>query len=282
MLCYTQRVSFGCRGAAVRIALLRVMVCVFAVFAVIATPVRPAQSADLKMSLVELARILTATLNNPKVRLHNLPGGFLDITPGSSLGIGNQTVPLTVPVRTFDIAGGQYAFYVNELNSQSVTITAGPSVLRITVTFESEEPELLGRCLSGICAPNSSLPQIEWVAPSVTIDLTPVWVNGNLALDAKRVEVGGSFMPQCESGGFFTGSLCRLVLPQARKVTNNLKTDLAAELKTLINGAQTQAQIASSLRPYLKFGPVGEVRFSKITVDSQNLTLSFCLACQAQ
>lgn len=239
-------------------------------------------AADLKISLSELARILAVTLQNPRIRLHNVPGGFIDMAPSSSLGIGSATVALKVDPKSFEIAGATYGYYVNELNSQSVSIAAVPSALRIAVVFESADPEIVGRCITGLCVASAALPQLQWQAPSITIDLTPVWVNGKLSLDAKRVEVGGSFLAECLNGGFFAGSICKLALPKARGVAATLKTEVAKNLKDLINGPQAQAQIAEGLKPYLRFGPVGEVRFSKVAVDSQNVTISFCLACQAQ
>lgn len=249
----------------------------------IAMPSVPAAAADLKISISELARILNATLKSPSVRVHNLPsGGLLDLTAGSSVGLGGNTIPLNgIDARSFEIAGATYGYYINELNSQSVTVSAVPSALRVSVVFETDDPEVVGRCVSGICVSNSSLPQLQWQAASVTVDLTPVWVNGKLSLDAKRVDVGGSFLAECPEGGFFSGSICRLALPKARGVAATLKTEVAKQLQTTINGAAAQAAIADGLRPYLRFGPVGEVRFSRVAVDAQSVTISFCLACQA-
>jgi hypothetical protein len=242
----------------------------------------PASAAELKISLSELARILTVTLGEPKLRLHNVPGGgLINLTPGSSLTLGSTSVPIPIPARTFVVGGSTYAYYVNELNSKAITVTAVPSALRFTITFENTGPELLGKCLSGFCVSDSSLPEIQWNSPVVQIDLTPVWINGNLSLDAKRIDIGGSFSPDCDMAtGIFSGSLCRVVLPQARKATSNLKSDLNKILLTQINAPELQAKLAAGLRSYLRFGPVGEVRFSKVAVDTDNVTLTFCLACQ--
>lgn len=250
------------------------------VMAIVGSAPAPVQAAELRITLAELARILTATLREPKVRVHNLPGDASKA--GSSLTLGSSTNALTVPPRPFERSGVQYAYYINELNSQSVTITAAPSVLRITIAFESADPEIVGRCTGGLCPTSGILPQIEWIAPTVTIDVTPVWENGNLALNAKKVDVGGKFTPRCPGGGFLSGSLCRLLLTEAAKVTAKLKDDVAGELLEEINGDETQARIATGLRPFLRFGPAGEVRFQTVSVDSEMLTLTFCLACEAE
>ena len=245
--------------------------------------VAPAAAAELKISLSELARILTATLGSPKLRLHNLPGGVFNLTPGSSLTLGSTSVPIPIPARTFTVGGSTYAYYINELNSKAITVSAVPSALRFTITFEDTGPELIGRCLSGFCVSDAALPEIQWNKPVVTIDLTPVWINGNLSLDAKRVDISGAFVPDCDAAnGIFSGGLCQIVLGQARKATANLKGDLNKALMAQINAPDIQAKLASGLRSYLKFGPVGEVRFSKIAVDADNVTLTFCLACQTQ
>jgi hypothetical protein len=239
-------------------------------------------AAELSISLAELSRVLNATLQRPMVRLHNVPTTSSNFTAGSSLSYGNASVPITIPAKTFEQAGVRYAYYVSELASTSVTISPAPSVLRITIVFEAEGTELVGRCEGGICPSSSVLPQIDWVGPTVAIDMTPVWENGNLALNAKKVDIGGSFVPKCSGTAFIAGSICRFILPEARKITGKLKTDLGDELLAQINGPETQAQIATGLRPFLRFGAIGEVRFSRVTVDAETVTLAFCLACEPE
>lgn len=243
----------------------------------------PASAAELKISFNELARIVAATVGDAKLRLHNVPGGTFDFTAGSSLKLGSTSVPIPIPARSFAVGGTTYAYYVNDLNSNKITISSVPGALRFTITFDDTGPEVVGRCVSGFCVSNSSLPEIEWKTPMVTIDLAPVSVGGNLSLVAKRVDVSGSFAPDCDGAtGIFSGSLCKIVLPQARKATANLKTDLNAALMKQLNAPDIQAKFASTLAGILKFGPAGQVSFSKVVSDSENVTLTFCLACQTQ
>ncbi len=242
-----------------------------------------ASAAELKISLVELARILNITLAGTKLRAHNVPGGLINLTPGSSITLPNGSFPFDVPGKQFTASGTTLAYYVNELNSKSFKVTAVPSALRVTIDFEDTGPEIIGKCVSGLCPSDSALPEIEWVKPVLSIDLTPVWINGNLSLDAKRVDLSGSFVPDCNvATGFFSGPFCRFVLPQARKAAGNLKTDVAKILRDTINSTANQDKLASGLRTFLKFGPIGEARFSKVAVDADTVTLTFCLACQAQ
>ena len=243
----------------------------------------PAPAAELKISLTELARILTVTLGQPSLRLHNVPGGVINFTPGSSLKLGSTTIPIPVPARTFDVGGTTYAYYVNEINSTSITVAAVPSALRFTVLFTTNGPALIGQCVTGFCLSNGILPEIQWSKPSVSFDLTPVWINGNLSLDLKRVDVGGTFTPDCNAaGGIFSGGICDLALPKARAAARTLKSDLDKTLKDQLNAPDMQSKLAAGLRTYLKFGPVGEAKFSKVQVDANTVTLTFCLACQGE
>lgn len=259
----------------------RTVLTAFVAFVMSLAIAMPASAAELKISLAELARILTATLGEPKLRLHNVPGGAFSMTPGSSLTLGATTVALPIPARTFAVGGTTYAYYVNEVNSSKITIAAVPSALRFTVQFTTSGPALIGKCVSGFCLSDGILPEIQWTKPSVSFDLTPVWIGGNLSLDLKRVDIGGIFSPDCDAAkSIFSGGICDLILPKARAATRTLKTDLDRALKDQVNAPAIQAKLASGLRSYLKFGPVGEVRFSKVSVDSDYVTLTFCLACQ--
>ena len=241
----------------------------------------PVSAAELKISLAELARILTVTIGDAKLRLHNVPGGALDFTAGSSLTIGSKQWPLQVPGYSFVVAGTTYAYYVDNLDSGPITISAVPSALRFTIPVVTKGPALVGKCVEGFCLSDGVLPEIQWSRAVVTLDLTPVWINGDLSLDLKRVDVAGTFTPDCNAaGGIFSGGLCDIVLPKARAATRTLKTDLDKKLKDLMNAPEIQGQLAALLRGYLKFGPAGEVRFSKVDVNADSVTLTFCLACQ--
>ena len=240
-------------------------------------------AAELKISFVELARILNAELGAPKLRLHNVPPATFSLTPGSSLTFGTTTVPLPLGARTFVVGGSTYAYYVNELNSNKIAISAVPGALRLTITFEDAGPELIGKCIEGFCVSDSALPEIEWNSPIVTIDLVPTTYAGSLSLTASRVDVGGTFAPDCDAAtGIFSGSLCKIVLPKARSATAALRTELSKTLLSQINAPTLQNKLASTVRGYLKLGPAGDVTISRVVTDQTSVTLTFCLACQTQ
>jgi len=259
---------------------IRILTVAFALTVGVAVP---ASAAELKISLAELAKIMSSALGEPKLRLHNVPGGIFSLTPGSSLTLGATSVPIPIPARDFKVGGTTYAYYINDLNSKKIAISSAPGALRLTITFDDSGPEMIGKCVSGFCVGDSLLPEIQWNAPVVTIDLAPVATPTGVSLVTKKVDVGGTFVPGCGSAtGIFSGSLCKIVLPQARKSTANLKTDLNASLMTQLNSPEMQAKFVSTLKSNLKFGPAGDVQFSKVVVDQSNIMLTFCLACQSQ
>lgn len=241
---------------------------------------RPAGAAELKITLAELARILTVTIGDAKLRLHNVPAGLLDATAGSSLTVGGASFPVPIAPRDFDFGGTKFAYYINNLNSGTITISAVPSALRFTIPFVTSGPALVGKCASGFCVSDEFLPEIRWSGAVVTLDFTPVWSNGDFTLFLKAVNIGGTFTPDCNSAhNLLSGGVCDFALPQARTAARTLKTDLAKTLTDKVNAADTQEKLASGLRSYLKFGPAGEAKFQTVTVDPTTLTLTFCLAC---
>jgi hypothetical protein len=241
----------------------------------------PAQAAELRIEFRELAAIAQQALGGASLRLHNAPAsGVLDFSPGSFVSIGSTQVPVSVPVRTFPIAGGTYAYYVNDINSTGVSFEAVPGAVRLTLRFESEAPELFGRCRSGICAPMNALPRIEWSDASVSIDLAPVGLGDSLSLEAKAVKIGGTFAPSCSpSAALISGGICKSVLSKARQAIAKLRGDLDGMLRGQMNKPEIQAKIAGELKKRLVLGPAGELKIRSVSMNDAAVTISFCLAC---
>jgi hypothetical protein len=241
----------------------------------------PAQAAELRIEFKELAAIAQQALGGATLRLHNAPAsGVLDFSQGSFVAIGSTQVPVSVPVRTFPIAGGTYAYYVNDINSTGVAFEAVPGAVRLTLRFESDGPELFGRCRSGICAPINALPRIEWSDASVSIDLAPVGVGDSLSLEAKAVKIGGAFAPSCSpSAALISGGICKSVLSKARQAIAKLRGDLDGMLREQMNKPEIQAKIAGELKKRLVLGPAGELKIRSVSMNDAAVTISFCLAC---
>ena len=240
-----------------------------------------ATAADLRIEFKELAAIAQQALGGATLRLHNAPAsGLLDFSQGSYVAIGSTQVPISVPARTFPIAGGTYAYYVNDINSTAVSFEPVSGAVRLTLRFESDSPELVGRCRSGICAPVNALPRIEWTDASVAIDLAPVGVADSLSLEAKAVKIGGNFAPACSpSAALISGEICRAVLAKARQAIAKLRGDLDGMLREQVNKPDVQAKIAGELKKRLVLGPAGELKVRSVGVSDSAVTISFCLAC---
>lgn len=258
-------------------ALARIVVAMMALCG--ATPV---SAAELRMDFSELAAIARQSLGGASLRFHNVPAsGLLDFSQGSYVSIGATQVPISIPARTFPIAGGNYAYFVSDINSSGVVFEAVPGAVRLTLRFETGDPELVGRCRSGICAPVNALPRIEWSDASVAVDLAPVGLGDSLSLEAKAVKIGGTFAPSCAPGAaLISGGICKSVLAKARQAIGRLRGDLDGMLRAQMNSPEVQGKIAGELKKRLALGPAGTLRIRAVSVTDSAVTVSFRLACE--
>ena len=250
----------------------------------VSCPGQPAAAAELRIDFKELASLAGGLLSNAKIRLHNVPGGMLDFSGGSSVTIAGAERPIPVPVRSFDVGGTKLAYMMNDINSTGIKVSAVTGAVRLSVTFEDEGPEFTGHCLASnlFCPPDTALPQIEWQDAAIAIDFQPVRAGNSLALKAVKAEIKGKFEPHCTTASAtFSGSICRIALGQARAAISRFRKDLDTGLVAQINAGPVQEKIASSLKSYLVVGQAGEVHISKVAVDSEGraVIVSFCLSC---
>jgi hypothetical protein len=235
------------------------------------------QAADLRVDFKELAHLVRAVVGSGKVRLHNAPGGLFD--PGALITVGSLQKKLDLPVQSFSLAGGQYAFYVNDLNSKSIAVTPVAGAIRLTMMFEADGTEVVGGCVGGNCTLENVLPVVEWVEPGISVDFVPIRFNGSVSLAVKRVELLGTLTPRCRTDiSYLAGTTCRnIALPQARKRLAALKAVVDGAMKKA-NDPEMQAHIANGLKPYLTLGPAGEVQVASVVVDAKGVLLSFRFA----
>lgn len=240
-----------------------------------------AAAAELRIDFKELSALASSFLSDASIRLHNAQSGVLDFSAGSSVTIAGAERPIPVPVRSFEALGLRFAYLINDLNSKRITLTPATGAVRLSIVFEDEGPELIGRCLSDLCPPTAALPEIEWQNAAVNIDLVPAKAAGGLALKAERVEVLGVITPRCKAASFFARSLCNAALPKARATIARLKRDLDTGLAQQVNAAPIQEKIANALKGYMKLGKAGEVVVSKVSVENggRAVVVSFCLSC---
>jgi hypothetical protein len=233
-----------------------------------------APAADLKISFGELTRLLQSIAGGAKIYLNNVPGGmfanqsFVQITSA-------QQYPLSVPVKSFDILGSKYGYFVSDVSSTSVRVTTVPGALRLTVGFESEGPEAVATCISGACQLTNVLPDIQWDNATVNIDFVPIRFGGSLSLEVKSVSTGGTPKAVCKDSDFLSRQSCNLGLPFANRSIQQLKAELPAMLKSAVNQQAIQQQLADGLKRYLTLGQAGEVAISAVSVDPKTLTVNF-------
>ena len=261
---------------------MRIVVSVFrgltVALACLSTGFPAASAAELRVSLTELAGVVQTVMGDAKLHLNNKPGSFLTVASGSYIAIAGTETAIPLPAKSFDLLGSTYAYYVEDLNSQSIRVSAAPAAIRLVLTFDTKAAELTGGCISGDCGLTSALPKIAWKNVTVTIDVVPIRSGSSITLQAKSVSIGGVLTAQCASAGIFSSGACKLALPWANRTITKLKPDMAAKLKEKVNASETQDAVAIGLKKYLAVGPAGEIEITGVTTDQKSVTVSFRLA----
>ena len=232
-------------------------------------------AADLKISFAELTRLLQTIAGGAKIYLNTVPGGlfanqsYVQIT-------STQQYPVAVPVKSFDILGSKYGYFVSDVASTSVKVAPVPSALRLTVSFESDGPEAIAICISGSCQLADVLPDIQWDNATVNIDFVPIRFNGSISLEVKSVSTGGTARAVCKSSAdFLARQACNLGLPYANRSISQLRAELPGIIKAAANQQAIQQQLADGLKRYLTLGTAGEVAISNVSIDPKTLTVNF-------
>lgn len=239
-----------------------------------------ARAADLRVSLSELASLLNPILSDTSVRLHNVPsddifGGFFDPNQSSYVRFGGNEVPLDIAVGTFPLTGfgsGRYAYYLNDISTERIEVRPQSGTLRLVVTFEDRDAELVGGCASGNCGFTRALPIVQWRNPQVTIHLTPKRYNSGITLVASKVTIDGYFRATCRSNSI----LCPVGRRWAERYINRLRQrDLPGLILAQLNTAENRQTIADQLAAYMKIGSAGAISVTNVSVSSSTVRVSF-------
>lgn len=233
------------------------------------------QAADLRITFAEMTKLLQSIASGAKIYLNNVPGGlfasqsYVQVT-------ATQQYPVSVPVKSFDILGSKYGYFVSDIASTSVRVIPAAGALRLVVSFEAEGPEAIANCISGSCGFADVLPDIQWDNAVVNIDFVPVRFNGSISLEVKAASIGGTPRAVCKaSADLLERTACRLGLPYANRTITQLKSELPAIIKAAANQQPIQQQLAEGLKRYLTLGQAGEVAISNISIDPKTLTVNF-------
>ena len=234
-----------------------------------------AVAADLRLTFDELTRLLQSIASGTKIYLNNAPG-ILANTSYAQVTT-TQVIPIPIPATTFEFQGSTYGYFINDVTSSAVRMTAQSGFLRLTLNFESEGPEVIAKCQAGSCAFEDVLPDIEWNDAVVHIDFVPITFNGSISLEVKKVTVAGTPKAVCKlSADFFEKIGCGAVtIGYANRKIAWLKGQLPLILAEMLNGSVVRQQFADGLKRYLTIGQAGEVAINNISIDPKTLTVRF-------
>jgi hypothetical protein len=239
--------------------------------------IKPATAAELRITLAELAGVVQTVMGSSKLHLNTKPAGFFSPSSGSSWTIAGKETQIPLAPKSFPLLGSTYAYYVEDLNSKSIAVSAVPSAVRLALVFDDKAAELKGGCVTGECGFANALPKIVWKNGTVTIDVIPIRLGSSITLQVKDVTIGGVLTAKCGGAGIFNDGACSVALTFARKTIANLKGDMAAMLKAKVNDAATQKAVAEGLKKYLAVGPAGEIAITDVTSDAKSVRIAFQL-----
>jgi hypothetical protein len=239
----------------------------------------PGRPADLRITFGELTSLLQSIASGARIYLNNapsaLPAGlfssqsYVQITP-------TQQYPVAIPVRSFDVLGSKYGYFVKDVASSQVRVVPTTGALRLVVAFESEGPEAVAVCISGPCQLADILPDIQWDNASVNIDFVPIRFDGSISLEVRNVTTSGTPRAVCKgTADFLERQACRVGLPFANRTISQLRRELPGIIKAAANQQAIQSQLAEGLKRYLTLGQAGEVAINNITIDPKTLTIVF-------
>ncbi len=156
-----------------------------------------ASAAELRITFAELAGLVQAVMVGATIHLDNKPAGLLNMASGSYLQIAGKQVVVPLPLKSFQLFGSTYAYYVDNLNSEAIRVSAIPSGIRLTLIFPPNEVSIVGACVAGGCGVLNSLPKIVWKGGTVSIDVDPVRLGSSLSLQVRSVTIGGVLSARC-------------------------------------------------------------------------------------
>ena len=240
--------------------------------------VESASAAELRISLAELAGVVQAVIGDAKVHLNNKPGGLLNFSSGSYAQVAGQQIDVPLAPKSFEVLGSTYAYYVNDLNSNS-------SKLRPCRPRCGSHSASRARALSWSPAASRAAVRLpthfrssDWNNGTVSIDVVPVRYGTSMALQVKSVSIGGTMQAKLRQ-------LRRILLRRGLRAgvavgqPRNLETsaDLAAMLKDKVNDPQIQAGVATNIKKHLALGSAGEITITNVVTDAKGVTITFAM-----
>jgi hypothetical protein len=190
---------------------------------------------SLTVPATDVLRLVRGQINGSELRLHTLgddPTTGFHSRDQSYLRIGRtgRRVALDLPSIPLRLGANRaYAYLINDIRSNGIGVSGVGDRLRLTIRFEDEGPEFVGRCTTKpirwypvrawhwlsarlgnrtaseppamptkMCAAWTGadlMPLLEWQSPSLTVDFMLSARAGELELSLVEPTVGGTIVP---------------------------------------------------------------------------------------
>lgn len=249
-----------------------------------------AQYLSRTVSGGDLARAVTDALSGTRIHLHNLgqqkgasyhAANAASVKWPLSFGPGRRS-SFNIPELNRDIIGRRYAYYIDHVRSDSLSVSAETETLTLTIKLASSGPALVGRCLTLSRAPrpcaalgDAVLPAIDWLDAHIDVVMKPIVFERSLAFSVENVSVGGRFdVGKSCSIPLIGGRLCVLVEQQSVRV----RDQVAREIKAALDQDSLKRETATAVRRYLDETaaiPALGVRKVSMSAGAVAITLAF-------
>ena len=214
------------------------------------------QAASVSFSYGEINQLMRSSLDGLEIRLNNL-GRFNGRTHRrkNSSHVRFKGQSLTTfdiePYRVSRVFGRTHTYYVSDIRSTVINVTAQDKSFYLTLDFELDGAELEGRCVTRASRRSykectSFLPDINFTKARVLARLRPIAHKGSVSLRISSAKVVGDIeIEYCKSWflGFFCTEFVRI--PDR---TKKLKLQIARKVKNTVNGRRMRDRIAQSFR----------------------------------
>lgn len=233
-----------------------------------------ARAASISFSYDEVNELVSGALSGLEIRLNNL-GGFNGRSHNrknsSYVRFKGQSISAfsVEPYDVYKLFGRQHTYYVSDIRSSVVNITAQDKSFYLSLDFELEGAELEGRCVtkssrSGYQECSSFLPAVNFSKAQVVARLRPIAHKGSLSFYISSAKIVGDVeIEYCKSWflGFFCTEFVRI--PQR---TARLKTQIASKLKNFVNAPRMRDHIARNIKERV-LGDLATVTAVNLTDD---------------
>lgn len=216
---------------------------------------RPGTAATARLPLSAAAALFNEAMQGTLLRFHNAArgGGYANdsyVAPGPRLG--GARIPVTLPAPTFQAGTFQSTLFVNDVNSNGITVAPAGDKIAVTLTFESAGPELLVR------GPVSL--DVEADNGRAVLTLTPgLDASGRPSFSTLDADMTAAI--RCTAPNQILAGICNSVEPFAATF---LRTQAAAGLRQTLSTADFRNRVGAAMRALLE-APAGKAEIEKAT-----------------